>query len=213
MIIKESQATKKERRNNLVEIKDKLAKERKRLGLSQEELAEKLSVSRQTISKWENGECLPDAYNLMTLSDIFEVSVDYLLHGECLCDTDTKLGKSLKLEAFKKNRRIGAVLLIAGLLGTLTIFFLSRIMYSNKIIAVPMTQAISTETGLISEIAPDQKAYVAEQVKEFTPFLDTYSLWIPFAMLLSLILIGAILFIFSSKKIRSIKSIGVKNSA
>ena len=54
---------------------------RKNRNLSQEDLAELLNVSRQTISKWENQEVLPDAYNLIGLSQIFRVSVDELLLG------------------------------------------------------------------------------------------------------------------------------------
>lgn len=54
---------------------------RKNRNLSQEDLAELLNVSRQTISKWENQEVLPDAYNLIGLSQIFKVSIDELLLG------------------------------------------------------------------------------------------------------------------------------------
>ena len=61
---------------------EKLLSLRRKSGLSQEELAEKLSVSRQAVSRWENGETLPDAQNLLVLSDIFGVSVDSLLRDE-----------------------------------------------------------------------------------------------------------------------------------
>lgn len=50
-------------------------------GLSQEQLAEALGTSRQTISKWESGAALPDAINLLSLSDFFAVSTDTLLRG------------------------------------------------------------------------------------------------------------------------------------
>ncbi|MBQ9746775.1 MAG: helix-turn-helix transcriptional regulator [Clostridia bacterium] len=58
---------------------EKLLSLRRKTGLSQEELAEKLDVSRQAVSRWEMGETMPDAKNLLVLSDIFGVSVDYLL--------------------------------------------------------------------------------------------------------------------------------------
>jgi AbrB family looped-hinge helix DNA binding protein len=51
---------------------------RKRHKLSQEQLAEKVNVSRQTIAKWENGEALPDIYKCKILGDIFQVTVDQL---------------------------------------------------------------------------------------------------------------------------------------
>lgn len=52
---------------------------RKRNGWSQEELAEKCEVSRQSVSKWESGQSVPDLDKILMLSDIFQVSTDYLL--------------------------------------------------------------------------------------------------------------------------------------
>lgn len=61
---------------------EKLLKLRKKAGLSQEELAAKLSVSRQAVSRWELGAALPDAPNLLQISTLFGVTADYLLHDE-----------------------------------------------------------------------------------------------------------------------------------
>ena len=55
---------------------------RSRNNMSQGALADKLNVSRQTVSKWENNMCLPEAEKLLQLSEIFSVSVDYILKGE-----------------------------------------------------------------------------------------------------------------------------------
>lgn len=55
---------------------------RKREDMSQEELGERLGVSRQTISKWENGTSYPDMLNLITISSFFSVSVDSLITEE-----------------------------------------------------------------------------------------------------------------------------------
>lgn len=52
---------------------------RKAHGMSQEQLAEKLNVSRQSISKWESGESSPEIERLIELSNVFDVSTDYLL--------------------------------------------------------------------------------------------------------------------------------------
>lgn len=59
-----------------------LQKLRKERGMSQEELGEKLGVSRQTISKWEGASAYPDMLNLMTISRFFEISVDELISGQ-----------------------------------------------------------------------------------------------------------------------------------
>ena len=61
---------------------EKLIQRRKELGLTQEELSERLSVSRQTVSKWENGECMPDADKFIRLSDILDISLDELAGRE-----------------------------------------------------------------------------------------------------------------------------------
>ena len=63
-------------------VGEKIQKYRKSLGLSQEELGQKLLVSRQTISLWEKDQTVPTIDNLMRLSEIFEISVDEILHSE-----------------------------------------------------------------------------------------------------------------------------------
>lgn len=63
-------------------LSDRLQALRKSQNLSQEQLAEKLDVSRQAISKWESGQANPDINNILKLSDIYEVSTDYILTGK-----------------------------------------------------------------------------------------------------------------------------------
>lgn len=58
---------------------EKLYNLRKREGWSQGELADKLNISRQSVSKWELNESLPDAENIVKISNLFNVSTDYLL--------------------------------------------------------------------------------------------------------------------------------------
>ena len=63
-------------------LSEKIAYCRRRNGLSQEELAEKIGVSRQAVSKWETGEAQPEIGKLRQLSDAFGVSTDWLLSEE-----------------------------------------------------------------------------------------------------------------------------------
>ena len=63
-------------------LADKIINERKKLGLSQEELADKLGVSRQSVSKWESAQSTPDLNRILMMSKIFGVSTDYLLKDE-----------------------------------------------------------------------------------------------------------------------------------
>ena len=63
-------------------LADKIVEQRKKNGWSQEELAEKMDVSRQSISKWESAQSVPDMGRLIRLSQLFGVSTDYLLKDE-----------------------------------------------------------------------------------------------------------------------------------
>ena len=65
-----------------MKLSDKIIHLRKTNGLSQEDLAEKLNVSRQAISRWENGTALPDAQNVLQISKLFQVTTDYLLNDD-----------------------------------------------------------------------------------------------------------------------------------
>ena len=62
-----------------MKLSDKIIGLRKSNGMSQEDLAEKLDVSRQAISRWESGTAMPDANNILQLSKLFGVTTDYLL--------------------------------------------------------------------------------------------------------------------------------------
>lgn len=75
-------------------LSEKIYKLRKSSGLSQEQLAEQLGVSRQAISKWESGTAVPESEKLVTISNYFGVSVDYLLKDEEEAQVNTADGKN-----------------------------------------------------------------------------------------------------------------------
>ena len=81
-----------------VSIANKLVNLRKSFGLSQEDLAAKIGVSRQAVSKWERAESSPDTDNLLALSRIYKVSIDELL------DTDIEI-EQRELEDIKTNKK------------------------------------------------------------------------------------------------------------
>ena len=85
-----------------MKFEEKLIKLRKSNGMSQEQLAEKLGVSRQAISRWESGDSTPDMINLLGLCDLFGVPADYLIHDDYQSDDDMPIVK-------EKNEQISEV--------------------------------------------------------------------------------------------------------
>lgn len=99
-----------------------LMQERKRLGLSQEELAARLNVSRQAVSKWETGDSVPDLAKLLALADALELSLDDL------CGRSAPAAPvAAPIIPIKKNhsRVLGAVCILLGLLlaGAIVLLF------------------------------------------------------------------------------------------
>jgi len=77
---------------------ENLKNHRKLKNLTQEEVAEKIGVSGQAVSKWEKGECLPDCYNLKLLGKIYQVSVDSLLDVDNSESEAEKVIETYKIE-------------------------------------------------------------------------------------------------------------------
>ena len=87
---------------------EKLQLIRKNKGLTQEELAEKLDVSRQAVAKWESGQAYPDISNLIQISNLFNVTVDYLVRDqECMVSFETDIENDLsKLIDFRLEANV-----------------------------------------------------------------------------------------------------------
>lgn len=62
-----------------MDFSEKILSLRKSRGLTQEQLAEKLNVSRQSVSKWESGQAIPELETIVTLCRVFDITTDYLL--------------------------------------------------------------------------------------------------------------------------------------
>ena len=93
-----------------MEIGKQIKKYRTEIGLSQEELSEKIFVSRQTISNWENNKNYPDVKSLLLLSSLFDVSLDILIKGDL-----EEMKEQIKVEdigEFKHYSNIFGVLLL-----------------------------------------------------------------------------------------------------
>lgn len=82
-----------------MDLSEKILKLRKANNLSQEQLAEKLDVSRQSISKWESGQSIPEVEKLIMIGNIFNVTTDYLLKPSEIDEL------SIKTEILEKNQK------------------------------------------------------------------------------------------------------------
>ena len=105
-----------------MKLPDKIIKHRKLNGWSQEDFAEKLNVSRQAISRWENETALPDAQNILQISKLFGVSTDYLLNDDYESDNDIPAVKTATEETealFLKKKNLH---LVAAICFTISVF-------------------------------------------------------------------------------------------
>ncbi len=91
-----------------MEFNENLVQLRKMRGMSQEDLAQRLDISRQAISKWENGEALPDLYKLSALADILGIGLD------TLCGRETETEAPAPAAPVKKSLPLWAWLSICG---------------------------------------------------------------------------------------------------
>lgn len=135
-----------------MEIGNKINQLRKLSGMTQEQLAEKLNVSRQTISKWESDSTSPDLESIVKISRIFHVSLDDLLkEGES--GVANKTDEQITLEDLMKinlhNRKM-TLLLISGL-----IFIMVSILNFAYVIALQST-TLSTQYMLYRYIVTGQ---------------------------------------------------------
>ena len=152
---------------------EKLKEIRKISGMTQEELADKLNVSRQTISKWEKGLSTPDLEMAIQFCDLFQISLDELLKEERM---ERKLSLEDIMRTNKRNQR-QLVLLMSSvffvLTGALGLLFVFAIRYTTLNIEYILYRAIAT-------------GQYANESLETTPF---------FAAAILLIAIGGIMLI------------------
>lgn len=124
----------------LMTLAEKIIQRRKLLGMSQEELAEKLGVSRQSVSKWELGAAIPETDKIVLMSEIFGVSCDYLLKDgdtePLTASFEREIGVSEitgYLTALVKKLRLIALGVVALILSPLALIMLSAALDSRLV--------------------------------------------------------------------------------
>lgn len=105
-----------------MEIGRQIRKYRQELNMSQEELADQVFVTRQTVSNWENNKNYPDINSLLLLSSLFGISLDILVKGDV-----EKMEEMIKTEDIRKLKQHGwiyTVMLILSVVSVVPLFFL-----------------------------------------------------------------------------------------
>ena len=124
-------------------IADRIQYLRKQNGLSQEELADKIGVSRQAVSKWESEQSTPDLDKIIVMSNLFEVTTDYILKGiEPVSTTSKKTIKALYL---------GFVLVFATIAGIWS-FTANRFNYDECLFIILAGGAVGLGLALIIQV-------------------------------------------------------------
>lgn len=103
-------------------LPEKIVSLRKARGWSQEDFAEKLNISRQAISRWENGTALPDAQNILQISKLFEVTTDYLLNDDYESDRDIPAVKTATKETEVLILKKKQLHLVSAICFTISVF-------------------------------------------------------------------------------------------
>lgn len=170
-----------EERDVVRSMGERLLDLRKRRGLSQEQLATQLSVSRQTISRWEMGTSLPDTQNILQLCKIFEVSADYLLLGGQPAVQPPPEGASRPANKGRLCQVAGVALGLMGALGHLVIWVLSTMV----LLQVP-NEAVPVGMEVID--------YGDTWVRDYGVFVDHYHLQALLGLLWVLLAVGILLF-------------------
>ncbi|WP_421809744.1 helix-turn-helix transcriptional regulator [Holdemania massiliensis] len=125
---------------HLMELNTKLKEARSHAGLTQEEVAEAIQVSRQTISNWETGKFYPDILSVIKLSDLYAISLDELLKG------DKKMIEHLEesTDVVSSNRRLIAAVIVNVALMIILVTF-NGLISNNRLLI-----GISAVIGILS---------------------------------------------------------------
>ena len=145
-----------------MDLSHQIKKYRKQLAFSQEELAEKLYVPRQTISNWENERSYPDIHNLLLLSVLFDVSLDELVKGDV-----EKMKENVTLTELNKYTKIMLFFMLLTLISVGPSLFLP----GNWRLALPLIFWIASMYGAI-KVEGLKKQENIKTYKEIVAFME-----------------------------------------
>ena len=134
-------------------IEQRIQQLRKEKGLSQEQLADQLHISRQAVSKWESGQSLPDIEKIVALSEYFEVTTDYLLKGIDTTNHTTAIENNQKIT--KGFNILATFLLAVGLFCIIANWYENQSM--KDVLAGFIIQAVGVAAYFVGKIVSSMK--------------------------------------------------------
>ena len=153
---------------------EKLTRLRRRDGLSQEALAEQLGVSRQAVSRWEQGTALPDAAKLLPCARLFRVSVDWLLDDSRDWEAQEPAPEPPASQGVWKWYLAGGIVTGAGALGLVAMGILSAVFPAK----VPETQVGDAWAPVYTGLAGFLKRYGVEWLFALWAAVALAGLWL-----------------------------------
>ena len=176
-----------------MKLADKILKLRKTQGMSQDDLAEKLNVSRQAISRWEMGTAQPDTPNVLQLSKLFGVTTDYLLNDDYESDHDVPVVKETAATTKVEANRLLAFFVLTGLNVMIFIYqLIACFVLQNTIFSLAGTiQSIAVIIGF--ELGYRKIAPISEHAKKYYCNFYVVAVWLSAYFPIRLLLIAAMM--------------------
>lgn len=147
-----------------MEVGHQIKKYRMELGINQEELAEKVYVSRQTISNWENDKSYPDVNSLIRLSEAFDISIDTLIKGDI-----EMMREEIKEEEIRSFSTLSKVYT-----GLFLIMIVSAVpLFIRGLIGIAVWAVIAAVTLFVAfKVEKEKKRHDLKTYKQITAFMD-----------------------------------------
>ena len=140
-------------------LADKIIRLRKKNGWSQEELADKMNVSRQAVSKWEAAQTTPDLEKILQLGNLFGVTTDYLLKDELVDEEfvegvdETPIHKISLAEAndyLEQRKNASVQIAIATLLCIISPILIFLLLAFSECTSIPITENLAVGIGMVA---------------------------------------------------------------
>ena len=157
-----------------MEPKEILLELRARRGFSQEQLAEKVHVTRQAVSRWEMGTAMPDAVNILQLSKLFHVTTDYLLNEEYESDADLPQVRAVKADGVHQGMILLVTLEVMSLILQFTAAVLLQSTFFTVLSFLPFVAAVGGFEYAYQKKADAQN----EKTRQFRRRFYEISVWL-----------------------------------